>query len=61
MKYLAKYVTPKSSLSANGEVEFESSYRMNSKNNLRDARLALIELVGKEAITYSIVSIEKVR
>ena len=42
-----------------GLFEFESDSRANTKGNLRDARLKMLELYGKDAVSWTIDSVER--
>lgn len=58
--YIAHYRSPAASdARAMGLFEFESSSRANSKGNLRDARLRMLELYGKEAVSWNIERVER--
>ncbi|WP_165045955.1 MULTISPECIES: hypothetical protein [unclassified Adlercreutzia] len=53
--YIAHYSSPKASDNrAKGLFEFESNSRAGSKGNMRDARLKMLELYGKKAVSYTI-------
>ena len=53
--YLAHYISPAASDARGaGYFEFESESRANSKENLRDARMKMLELLGKDAVSYNI-------
>lgn len=53
--YIAHYSSPKASDNrAKGLFEFESGSRAGSKGNLHDARLKMLELYGKDAVSYTI-------
>ena len=53
--YLAHYISPAASDARGaGYFEFESDARANSKENLRDARMKMLELLGKDAVSYNI-------
>lgn len=59
-EYLAHYRSPAASdVRGAGAFEFESSARMGTKDNQRDARVRMLELYGKDAASWSIVKIEK--
>ncbi|NGM17825.1 hypothetical protein [Xiamenia xianingshaonis] len=58
--YLAHYVSPiASDARATGLFEFESDSRMGSKANLHDARMRMLELYGKDAVSWSIDKVER--
>ena len=46
-------------LHLSGLFEFESDSRANTKGNLRDARLKMLELYGKDAVSWTIDSVER--
>lgn len=58
--YIAHYSSPAASdARAKGLFEFESASRAGSKGNLRDARMKMLELYGKSAVSWSIVKVER--
>ncbi|WP_232501752.1 hypothetical protein [Eggerthella sp. YY7918] len=58
--YLAHYRSPAASdARATGVFEFESDARAGSKGNLRDARLKMLELYGKDAVSWNIDKVER--
>jgi hypothetical protein len=58
--YIAHYSSPKASDNrAKGLFEFESNSRAGSKGNQHDARLKMLELYGKDAVSYTIDKIER--
>lgn len=58
--YIAHYCSPAASdARATGLFEFESDARANSKGNLRDARLKMLEMYGKDAVSWTIDKIER--
>lgn len=58
--YIAHYSSPAASDSrAKGLFEFESSARAGSKGNLHDARVKMLELYGKQAVSWNIVKVER--
>lgn len=58
--YIAHYSSPKASDNrAKGLFEFESASRAGSKANLHDARVRMLELYGKQAVSYTIDHIER--
>ena len=58
-QYIAHFVSPAKGDSATGVFEFESDARANSKANLHDARLKMLETFGKEAVSWTIDSVER--
>lgn len=59
-RYVAHYKTLDSSNERlNGLFEFESSSKLNSKQNSSDARLEMLKRFGNQALSWQIVSIEK--
>ena len=60
--YIAHYRSPAASdVRATGLFEFESDARAGSKGNLRDARLKMLELYGKDAVSWTIDQVERKR
>ncbi len=60
--YIAHYRSPVASdARATGLFEFESEARAGSKGNLRDARLRMLELYGKDAVSWTIDRVERKR
>lgn len=57
--YLAHYQSPVSGDPQSGVFEFESEHKMNSRQNLQDARFRMLELFGKDALSWTIVKVEK--
>lgn len=58
--YLAHYQSPAAAdVRGSGVFEFESEARMNTKDNLRDARVRMLEIFGKDAASWSIEKVEK--
>ena len=58
--YIAHYSSPKASDNrAKGLFEFESSARAGTKKNQHDARLKMLELYGKDAVSYTIDRVER--
>ena len=58
--YLAHYQSPAAAdVSGSGVFEFESDARMNSRDNLRDARMKMLETFGKDAASWSISKVER--
>ena len=56
--YLAHYTSPKHSESATGVFEYQSASRANTKKNLHDARMKMLETYGKDAVSWVIDSVE---
>ena len=57
--YIAHYRSPDSDAErARGTFEFESAARAGSKQNMRDARLAMLELFGNAAVPWIITETE---
>lgn len=57
---MAHYISPAASdVRGTGFFEFESNARLNSKDNLHDARMKMLELFGKDAVSWSIDKVEK--
>ena len=58
--YLAHYKSPAAAdVRGTGYFEFESDARANSRENLRDARMRMLELFGKDAVSWEIDSVER--
>lgn len=57
---MAHYTSPAAAdVRGQGFFEFESDARLNSKDNLHDARMRMLELYGKDAVSWSIDRVEK--
>ena len=53
--YIAHYSSPSASAQrAKGVFEFESDARANTKGNNHDARMRMLELYGKDAVSWTI-------
>ena len=58
--YIAHYISPAAAdVRGTGLFEFESDSRANTKGNLRDARLKMLELYGKDAVSWNIERVER--
>lgn len=58
--FMAHYISPAAAdVRGSGFFEFESDARLNSKDNQHDARMRMLELYGKDAVSWSIDKIEK--
>lgn len=58
--YTAHYMTLNSDMNRQvGMFDFESKSKLNSKNNAHDARLAMLEKFGNDALTWQITKIER--
>ena len=58
--YLAHYLSPAAAdVRGAGAFEFESDARMGSKENIRDARVKMLEMFGKNAASWSIERVER--
>ena len=58
--YLAHYQSPAAAdVRGSGVFEFESDARANSKDNMRDARMKMLETFGKDAASWSIDKVER--
>lgn len=58
--YIAHYRSPAAAdVGGLGNFEFESSARANSKENIHDARLKMLELFGKDAASWTIDKVER--
>lgn len=56
--YSAHYKSPRGADPVNGTFEFESEANAGSKKNMSDARIKMLELFGKDAISWTIDEIE---
>lgn len=52
--YVAHYTSPITESPTKGYFEFESEHRASSKKNAHDARIKMLELFGKEAVSWVI-------
>ena len=60
--YIAHYRSPAAAdVRGTGLFEFESESRAGTKGNLRDARLKMLELYGKDAVSWNIDRVERKR
>lgn len=61
LTYVAHYTSPVTENPVKGFFEFNSIYRASSKQNLQDARIRMLEIYGKEAVSWVIdeVSLKK--
>ena len=58
--YLAHYQSPAAAdVRGAGSFEFESDARAGSKDNLRDARMKMLETFGKDAASWQIKQVER--
>lgn len=58
--YLAYYQSPAAAdVRGSGLFEFESDARAGSKDNVRDARMKMLEIFGKDAASWSIERVER--
>lgn len=58
--YLAHYRSPAAAdVRGAGAFEFESAARIGTKENLRDARLKMLEMFGKSAASWNIEKVER--
>ena len=58
--YLAHYRSPAAAdVRGAGVFEFESEARVNTKDNMRDARVRMLELYGKDAASWNVEKVEK--
>lgn len=58
--YTAHYTSPRGSNPVNGTFEFESEHNAGSKKNMSDARIKMLELFGKEAVSWNVDKVELV-
>ncbi len=57
--FIAHYRSPITETPVVGSFEFTSEYRASSKYNLRDARIRMLELFGKDAVSWTIDKVER--
>ena len=58
--YIAHYRSPAASdARATGLFEFQSDARAGTKSNSRDARLRMLELYGKDAVSWTVDRVER--
>lgn len=58
--YVAHYSSPAASDSrGQGVFEFDSDARVGTKANLHDARMHMLEVYGKDAVSWNIVKVER--
>ena len=58
--YLAYYQSPAAAdVRGAGSFEFESRARAGSKENLRDARMKMLETFGKDAASWQVTKVER--
>ena len=58
LTYIAHYSSPGNNALAKGHFEFESTARASSKPNRLDARIKMLEIYGKEAVSWVIDEIK---
>lgn len=58
--YRAHYKSPAGADPVNGEFDYESEKRAGTKGNLTDARIRMLELFGKDALSWTIDKTELV-
>lgn len=56
--YVAHYTSPVTTSPVKGFFEFDSVYRASSKQNIQDARIRMLEIYGKEAVSWVIDDIK---
>ncbi|MGI6105950.1 MAG: hypothetical protein ACOYD7_07190 [Raoultibacter sp.] len=54
LTYVAHYTSPITESPTKGFFEFDSIYRASSKQNIQDARIRMLEIYGKEAVSWVI-------
>ena len=60
--YLAHYKSPAAAdVRGSGYFEFESDARAGTRDNARAARMRMLELFGKDAVSWQIDSVERQR
>ena len=58
--FKAHYASPaKNKVKAKGVFTFESDARANSKKNINDARITMLEMFGKEAVSWTITKTQR--
>ena len=58
--FVAHYRSPNASAArAAGLFEFESDWRLGSKGNMHDARMAMLAQFGRDAVSWTIESIDR--
>ena len=58
--YLAHYQSPAAAdVRGMGSFEFQSDARAGSKENMRDARMKMLETFGKDAASWQITGVER--
>jgi len=58
--YLAHYKSPAAAdVRGAGYFEFESDARAGSKENVRDARMRMLEMFGKDAVSWEIDEVKR--
>lgn len=57
--FRAEYQSPRNANPQSGRFTFESSHPLNSKANEQDARYKMLDLFGNEAVSWSILRIER--
>ena len=58
--YLAHYTSPAAAdVRGTGYFEFESDARVGTRENLRDARMRMLEMFGKEAVSWEIDGVDR--
>lgn len=58
LAYIAHFSSPANSAPAKGFFEFESAFRASSKPNRHDARVKMLEIYGKDAVSWVIDEIK---
>lgn len=59
--FLAHYRSPSAAdVRGSGHFEFESSGRLGSKENKHDARMRMLEIFGKDAVSWEIEQVERI-
>lgn len=59
--YIAHYESPKGENPQSGEFDFESEHPLNSKANQQDARYRMLDVFGKEAVSWQITKVERAK
>lgn len=59
--YIAHYESPKGENPQSGEFDFESEHPLNSKANQQDARYRMLDVFGKEAVSWQITKVTRAK
>ena len=59
--FRAEYASPRNANPQSGQFTFESKHPLGSKANEQDARYKLLDLFGNDAVSWTIVRIERAK